>query len=180
MITTSTRGLGATQGEATLDVDARFERAYRDEWSAVFRFAVAWTNDLHAAEDIAQEAFARLWLRRESFDWGQPVVPWLLVATRRLATDRFRRLRRLGRILGPARVTDLSSAMSADSSEDGVIAWMDVRAAFGRLTDRERTALIATTVLGLTAEAAAEPLGMTPGGVRAAASRARQKLEGMQ
>jgi DNA-directed RNA polymerase specialized sigma24 family protein len=71
--------------------------------------------------------------------------------------------------MGPPRVADLT--------EDGVIAWLDVRAAFGRLTDRERAALIAMTVLGLSAEDAADPLGMTPGGVRAAASRARQKLE---
>jgi RNA polymerase sigma-70 factor (ECF subfamily) len=168
----STRSLeyGSTSDNAAaLDVDARFEGAYREAWPAVFRFAAAWTNDLHAAEDIAQEAFARLWQRRSSIDWRQPVVPWLLVTTRRLATDRFRRLRRLGKLVGPPQVTDLS--------EDGMVEWLDVRAAFGRLTDRERAALIATTVLGLSAEAAAEPLGMTPGAVRAAASRGRQKLE---
>jgi RNA polymerase sigma factor (sigma-70 family) len=180
MIATRTLERGATQGEAMVDVDARFEHAYREAWPAVFRFAVAWTNDLHAAEDIAREAFARLWQRRGSFDWQQAVVPWLLVAARRLATDRFRRLRRLRRLVGTPRVVDLSSALSADPSRDGLIGWLDVRAAFGRLTDRERAALIAMTVLGLTAEAAAEPLGMTPGGVHAAASRARQKLEAMR
>jgi RNA polymerase sigma-70 factor (ECF subfamily) len=172
MITAQTLERSATPRETTLDLDARFDGAYREAWPAVFRFAAAWTNDLHAAEDLAQEAFARLWQRRRSFDWQQPVVPWLLVTTRRLATDRFRRLRHLGRMVGPPHVVDLS--------EDGVIAWLDVRDAFDRLTDRERAALISTTVLGLTAEAAAEPLGMTPGAVRAAVSRARQKLEAIR
>ena len=59
-----------------LDFERCFNDAYRAEWSAVFRFAVAWTNDLSAAEDIAQEAFTRLWDRRESIDWERPVVPW--------------------------------------------------------------------------------------------------------
>lgn len=149
-----------------LDLERHFNDAYQAEWPAVFRFAVAWTNDLAAAEDIAQEAFTRLWTRRESIDWERPVVPWLLVVTRRLATDRFRRLR--APVVAP-RVRDLN---------DGALAsWLDVQAAFGRLTDRERAALIATAVLGLSAEEAAEPLGMSPGAVRAAVSRARDKLE---
>ena len=60
----------------------------------MFRFALAWTNDWTAAEDLAQEAYLRLWDHRGRLDWGRPVLPWLLVTTRRLATDRFRALRR--------------------------------------------------------------------------------------
>ena len=149
-----------------LDLERCFNDAYRAEWSAVFRFAVAWTNDLSAAEDIAQEAFTRLWDRRESIDWERPVVPWLLVVTRRLATDRFRRIR--SPVVAP-RVRDLN--------DEALTSWLDVQAAFSRLTDRERAALIATAVLGLSAEEAAEPLGSSPGAVRAAVSRARDKLE---
>jgi RNA polymerase sigma-70 factor (ECF subfamily) len=170
MSTTRSLDYGAaSSGTTAVDVDARFEAAYIEVWPAVFRFAAAWTNDLPSAEDIAQEAFARLWQRRRSIDWRKPVLPWLLVATRRLATDRFRRLRRVGRLIGPPRVVDLT--------EDGMVDWLDVRDAFRHLTDRERAALIAMSVIGLSAEDAAEPLGMTAGGVRAAASRGRQKLE---
>jgi RNA polymerase sigma factor (sigma-70 family) len=146
--------------------ERRFDTAFCEAWPAVFRFAVAWTNDLQAAEDIAQEAFTRLWDRRASVDWDRPVIGWLLVVTRRLATDRFRR--RLAPFVAP-RVRDLS--------EDGVAAWLDVRAAFGRLSARERAALISVGVLGFTPDEASEPLGMSPGAVRAAVSRARQKLE---
>jgi DNA-directed RNA polymerase specialized sigma24 family protein len=74
----STRSLEygtASDRSAAFDADASFEGAYREAWSAVFRFAAAWTNHLPAAEDIAQEAFARLWQRRTSIDWRQPVVP---------------------------------------------------------------------------------------------------------
>jgi RNA polymerase sigma-70 factor (ECF subfamily) len=148
------------------DEDAgRFDQAFRETWPSVFRFAVAWTNDLQAAEDIAQEAFTRLWDRRGSVDWERPLIGWLLVVTRRLATDRFRRLRMPS---GGPRVRDLN--------EDGIATWLDVRTAFGRLSAKERAALITVALLGFTPEEAAEPLGMTAGGVRAAVSRARAKL----
>jgi len=143
-----------------------FDAAFREAWPAVFRFAVAWTNDLHAAEDIAQEAFTRLWDRRDSVDWEQPVIGWLLVVTRRIATDRFRR-----------RFVPFAAPRVRDLGEDGVAEWLDVRAAFGRLSARERAALISVGLLGFTPDEASEPLGMSPGAVRAAVSRAREKLE---
>jgi DNA-directed RNA polymerase specialized sigma24 family protein len=94
------------------------------------------------------------------------VVGWLLVVTRRLATDRFRR-----------RLTPFVAPRVRDLNEDGVAAWLDVRAAFGRLSAKERAALISVGVLGFTPDEASEPLGMSPGAVRAAVSRAREKLE---
>ena len=148
------------------DTHGCFDEAFRESWPAVFRFAAAWTNDLRSAEDIAQEAFTRLWDRRDSVDWEQPVLGWLLVVTRRIATDRFRRLR--APFVAP-RVRDLG--------EDGIATWLDVRSAFGRLSARERAALISVGLLGFTPDEASEPLGMSPGAVRAAVSRAREKLE---
>ena len=149
------------------DDERRFSEAYTDGWSAVFRFAAAWTNDLGAAEEIAQEAFLRLWARRASTDWTRPVLPWLLVVSRRLATDRFRRLRRP---FPTARVRDISATAGLDG-------WLDVRSAFGRLSAEERAALVSVAILGFSPAEAAEPLGISAGAVRAAVSRARSKLE---
>ena len=148
------------------DDEHRFHDAFVRDWPAVFRFAVAWTNDLSSAEDIAQEAFTRLWDRRATIDWDRPVIPWLLVVTRRVATDRFRRLK----------VPFVASGVR-DLNDDGVAAWIDVRAAFGRLSARERAALVSIAIIGLTPDEASEALGMSRGAVRAAMSRARDKLE---
>jgi RNA polymerase sigma-70 factor (ECF subfamily) len=145
-----------------------FENAYTECWTPVFRLAMAWTNDWPAAEEIAQESFSRLWVRRSSVDWSEPMLPWLLTTARHLATDRFRRLRRLlGQL--PAVETTLDLDQHAR--------WLDIRAAFSRLSPLERAALALTAVSGLDSEEAATTLGTTSAAVRSAVFRARRKLE---
>ncbi|HEY7132068.1 MAG TPA: sigma-70 family RNA polymerase sigma factor [Candidatus Limnocylindrales bacterium] len=146
-----------------------WQRAYDEHWPDVFRFALAWTNDWAAAEDLAQEAFLRLWDQRNRLDWDRPVLPWLLVTTRHLATDRFRRLQR--RLLAP------TPSPSLDADPTARARWLDVCAAMDDLSSLERTALVLTAVQGATYDEAAEVLGTTAGALRAAVSRARTKLE---
>jgi RNA polymerase sigma-70 factor, ECF subfamily len=145
-----------------------YQRAYDEHWPDVFRFALAWTNDWAAAEDLAQDAYLRLWNQRARFDWTRPALPWLLIATRRLATDRFRQLRRR-----------IAPAPPPESLSDTVHArWLDVAAAMTSLSPLERTALVMTALEGMTYDEAAGVLGTSAGALRAAVSRAREKLEG--
>jgi RNA polymerase sigma-70 factor (ECF subfamily) len=155
----------ADDGEVT---ERRFQQAYEDCWLPVFRLALAWTNDWPAAEDLAQEAFTRLWKRRTEIDWDRPVLHWLLVTTRRLATDRFRRLRRA-----------VSMAPLPHSALDGDarLRWLDLQGAFLLLTPAERAALTTVAISGLDYDEAAVILGSTAGALRAAVSRARRKLQ---
>jgi RNA polymerase sigma-70 factor (ECF subfamily) len=152
--------------------DHAYERAFADHWSDVFRFALAWTNDWSAAEDLAQEAFLRLWDRRARLDWERPVLPWLLVTTRRLATDRFRQLRR--RLGGSSSVRAADPATSDEAVHDR---WLDVAAGMAVLSPLERTALVLTALDGMTYDETADLLGTSAGALRAAVSRARVKLE---
>ena len=152
---------------AIRDADLLYERAFHENWKPVFRFLLAWTNDFGAAEDLAQDAFMRLWKNRDRVDWDEPILPWLLVAGRRVATDRFRALER--RIMRPP-----SPAHLDEATHDR---WLDVQAAMSRLSKVERTALVLTTFQGSTTAEVAELLGCSQGAVRAAISRARQKLE---
>jgi RNA polymerase sigma-70 factor, ECF subfamily len=149
--------------------DNRFEEEFARCWLPVFRFALAWTNDWAAAEDLAQDAFARLWARRRSVDWSSPMLPWLLTTTRHLATDHFRRLRRLASLGG-------GTGSSVALDHDARLRWLDVRGAMAHLTPLQRSALVLVTVVGLDSEAAAQALGISAGAVRAAVSRARATL----
>ena len=149
--------------------DLAYDQAFADHWTDVFRFALAWTNDWGAAEDLAQDAYLRLWDQRSRLDWGRPVLPWLLVTTRRLATDRFRSIRR--RLVGG------SPHVPATLDEAVTVRWLDVRAAMDDLSPLERSALVLTAVEGATYDDAALALGTSAGALRAAVSRARTKLE---
>ena len=149
------------------DADLQYDRAFETHWDDVFRFSLAWTNDWSAAEDLAQDAYLRLWQHRATLDWDHPVLPWLLVAARRLATDRFRSLSR--RILPRASDTPFDEATQAR--------WLDVRSAMSRLSTLERTALVLTAVDGWTYSEVATAMGTSDGALRAAVSRAREKLE---
>ncbi len=148
--------------------DLEYERAFEAHWHDLFRFSLAWTNDWGAAEDLTQDAYIRLWNARNDMDWSKPVLPWLLVAARRLATDRFRMLRR--RILP-------GTAEASTQDESVRDRWLDVRAAMATLSPLERTALVLTALEGVTYDEAAELLGTSAGALRAAVSRAREKLE---
>jgi RNA polymerase sigma-70 factor (ECF subfamily) len=148
-------------------LEQQYQRAYERFAGDIFRFALAWTNDWSSAEDLTQEAYLRLWLHRDSVDWDRPIVPWLLVTARHLATDRFRALRR--RFLAPR------AGHVADESVQ--VRWLDVRQAMGRLTSLERTALIMTAVEGWSYADLADLLQTTDSALRAAVSRARDKLE---
>src|ERR1035437_3244025 len=157
-------GAGAPDTQTTA-----FEAAYQAAWLPVFRFALAWTNNWAAAEDLAQEAFLRLWDRRAAVDWSQPVLPWLLVTTRRTATDRFRRLRRAVSVRGPIEVVPGSDAR---------IEWLDLRASFRALSALERSALVLTALEDLDAARAGDILGIEANAVRSPASRGRTKFRG--
>jgi RNA polymerase sigma-70 factor (ECF subfamily) len=147
--------------------EVAYQRAFEVHWGDVFRYSLAWTNDWGAAEDLTQDAYLRLWDRRTTVDWERPILPWLLVAARRLATDRFRALRR--------RVLPHSTDASLDESVRE--RWLDVRAAMATLSPLERTALVLTALEGLAYAEVAELLGTSPGALRAAVARARDKLE---
>jgi RNA polymerase sigma factor (sigma-70 family) len=162
--------LGVTTTMALAEpAELAYERAFAEHWTDVFRFALAWTNDWTSAEDLAQEAYLRLWDQRGRIDWSRPVLPWLLVTTRRLATDRFRALRR--RLLAPTHEAPIDSDPALRTR------WLDVSAAMRELSSLERTALVMTAIQGATYEEAGRVLGTTAGALRAAVSRARAKLE---
>jgi RNA polymerase sigma-70 factor (ECF subfamily) len=151
--------------------DVAFQRAAEELWTPVYRFALAMTNDLAEADDVAQEAFVRLWSRRASIDWTEPVVGWLLVTARRIATDRFRRLARDLRLrLSPPAPVGLDAAT--------VERFVDLKDQLARLTTTERAAVLMSAAEGLSADEIGVALGLSRGAVRAAASRGRAKLTG--
>lgn len=147
-----------------------FERAAEELWLPVYRFALALTNDLGDADDVAQETFTRLWERRSTIDWSTPPIGWLLAVARRIAMDRFRRLARDLRL---RRAADPPLGVDPATIE----AFVDLRQRLARLSAVERAAILLPAAEGWTTEEVAAALGVSAGAVRAAASRGRAKLD---
>jgi RNA polymerase sigma-70 factor (ECF subfamily) len=150
-------------------VDDAFRRAAEELWMPVYRFALALTNDLGEADDVAQEAFVRLWRTRATIDWTDSAIGWLLVAARRVAQDRFRRLARELRLRAAPPVP-----LGIDAAT--VERFVDLRGQLAALTGHERASILLAASQGWSTEEIASALGISEGAVRAAASRGRAKL----
>ncbi|MBB4935194.1 RNA polymerase sigma-70 factor (ECF subfamily) [Lipingzhangella halophila] len=158
------------------------------------RIAAVWSRDrryLHAvaarvlgdrteAEDVVQDAFARLAL--QPVDALDDPRAWLLVAVRRLALDRLRSARL--RLSEPTDTADLA-ARTPDSGADPadrVTLDDEVRSALGlvldRLTPAQRTVFLLHDVFGVPFDGIAELVGRTPAACRQLARQARKSVRG--
>jgi RNA polymerase sigma-70 factor, ECF subfamily len=126
------------------------------------------TGDLHEAEEVVQEAFARAsvrwsWLR----DYNAPEA-WVRRVAMNLAADRARKLRRQARAilrLGPPQeVAEVSV---------GTLALVE---ALRSLPMRQRQAIVLHHLVGLPVEEVAQTLRVPAGTVKSQLSRGRRTL----
>ena len=141
------------------------------------------------AEDAVQEAFARAWRSRTTFD-GQNMRAWLYKIATRVCLDAIRARSR--RRIGQASYADLpwltpypdrlldEVAPSADEPEVSAVARETIElallAALQALPPRQRAAFIAREVLGLPAAEIAELLDSSVAAINSALQRARATM----
>ncbi len=128
------------------------------------------TRDANEAEEIAQDAFVRVWERWDRVEALDDPDGYLF----RSAMNVFRnRRRRAGVVL--RRVPGASPAPAPDR-----LAAIEERDAVSRalatLTPRQRAAIVLLDLLDMTSEDAARALGVRPSTVRVLAARARAAL----
>lgn len=58
-----------------------FEDMFHANYCPLLAFANKYTNDKQASEDIVQDVFLALWMKRESIDFNDPIKPYLYKAT---------------------------------------------------------------------------------------------------
>lgn len=142
-----------------------FFHAHRDR---LFGFLCVVTANRHDAEELAQEAFLRLWERWEASGSIDDPVGYL----HRTAMNAFRK--RLRRADVARRLTGRPVDRLAASPEDTVMLHETLRG----LTPRQRAALALTEWLGYTAEEAARILGVKASTIGALKYQARAALKG--
>lgn len=142
-------------------VEAAYVAHYRD----VYRYLLALTASEADAEEITAEVFERAMRTWESEP--APVLPWLLVVARRLATDRWRRAKRLTRVFDRLRRPAVG-----DADEERTEFWAWYAAVSRVLTDRQREVLALRYQNDLTDAQIADVMGLSESGVRSLVARA--------
>jgi RNA polymerase sigma-70 factor (ECF subfamily) len=168
-------GVAAGDAEAMTALVRRYQRR-------VYGLARTVLGDAAAAEDVAQEAFVRMWRHAEAYDPRRAAVAtWLLTITRNLAVDALR-LRR-AEPTDPAVLVDWSPPSPDDGPLDAALRDEDVRrvrAAIADLPVEQRTALVRAAYLGQTAREIGEhesiPLGTAKTRIRTAMLKLRAAL----
>ena len=149
---------------AAMEIEALYDVAWRD----VHRYALALTRSADDADEIAAETFERA-VRHWRAIPERP-LPWLLLTARRIATDRWRRARRLARLAVGLR------REGGSRHEDATEFWMWFEALASALTPRQREVLVLRYQRDLTDEEIGRVLALSASGVRSLVARALDGL----
>jgi RNA polymerase sigma factor (sigma-70 family) len=170
-------------GFATGDPDtaAAFVRRFQGR---VFGLAMTIVRDPSLAEEVAQEAFARVWRHAGAYDARRGrVATWLLSITRNLAIDATR-MRRSWPADPEVIAAELSLSAPAPGPDEVELPPDErdrLRRAISDLPEGQRTALVSAAYLGRTAREISEqqgvPLGTIKTRIRAAMKKLRSELE---
>jgi RNA polymerase sigma-70 factor (ECF subfamily) len=140
---------GLASGDAELE--AAFVRRFQDR---VFGQAYRLVGETALAEDIAQEAFLRIWRHASNFNpCSGSVTTWLLAITRNLAIDALRRKRVLPVNLDlPGSLESPSKAKPPDELAVDADAASRLREALRELPSEQRRVVVRAFAYGQTAQ----------------------------
>jgi RNA polymerase sigma-70 factor, ECF subfamily len=158
----------STDAQADARTDAAFAAIYSATRDDLFRYLVVFTGDPEVSAELVSEAFARgLVAWRAGHLTAERPLPWLMLTGRRLATDRWRRLRTALRARRAAQfehvVVDFDSRV-----------WLSDVCAF--LPKRQRELVALRYVRDLSDREIGQVMGLSESGVRSLAARVIEKL----
>jgi RNA polymerase sigma-70 factor (ECF subfamily) len=147
-----------------------FEEFYEATFRRLFAALCLVTGNRHEAEEVAQEAFVRVFARWDRVGTLEDPTGYLFRVSMNLFRDRYRRaslgLRR-ALFLAPPETDDLAAVEDRDEI---------VRLLLG-LDPKQRAALLLTAILDYSAEEAGRMLGLRASSVRSLTTRARARMK---
>jgi len=167
---------GTQQGE-----EDAFRELYALTHRSVARVVTATLRSPEHSAEVVQEVYLHVWQHASSFDEMRgSVLGWILMLARRRAVDRVRHV--AGVVRRDHRDAATADVTTPDVADLGVARHEadQLRRAVGRLSDRQREAVVLTFLRGLTHEQAAAllsiPLGTLKTRVRAGVTSLRDHL----
>jgi RNA polymerase sigma factor (sigma-70 family) len=149
-------------------VPTTFEALFDTEHLRLHSALCLLTGDPHAAEELAQDAFVRVWEHWDRVRVMANPTGYLYRTAMNGYRSRYRRA--LLALRAASTVREAADALSVIEDRDAVVRRLR------RLTRSQRTAVVLLDLLEFTSDEAASILGSTPGAVRTQASRGRATL----
>lgn len=139
---------------------------------AMRAFAISLTRDSTSADDMVQEALVKAWSNIDSFEPGTNMRAWLFTILRNGFYSSRRKARR--------EVADVTGAYTESLSQkpdhDGRLHLSEFGAAFAKLPDEQREALILVGASGFSYDEAAAMCGVAVGTIKSRVNRGRARL----
>jgi RNA polymerase sigma-70 factor (ECF subfamily) len=136
-------------------------------------FARSLCHDQAQADDLAQEALAKAWKARDSFEPGTSIKAWTFMILRNQFYSEKRRSWRTA----PLDAEMAENTLVANDNPSAPMELLDLRNALAKLPDDQREALILVGAGGMPYEEAARVCGVAVGTIKSRVSRARKALE---
>jgi RNA polymerase sigma-70 factor (ECF subfamily) len=136
-------------------------------------FARSLCNDPTQADDLAQEALAKAWKARDSFEPGTSIKAWTFMILRNQFYSEKRRSWRSA----PLDVEMAENTLLANDDPTVPMELLELRTALSKLPDDQREALILVGAGGMAYEEAAQVCQCAVGPIKSRVSRARRALE---
>jgi RNA polymerase sigma-70 factor (ECF subfamily) len=148
---------------------AGFEAFFHEHYERLLKAVYLVTGNRGEAEDLAQEAFVKVYERWDKVAGLDNPMGYLYRAAINAHTSRLRRLAVAARKTFAPRHAD---PLEASDDRD------QIRRALAGLSEGQREAIVLVEWLGMTDDEAGRVLGVAPVTVRVRISRARQALQG--
>jgi RNA polymerase sigma-70 factor (ECF subfamily) len=164
-------------GDPGRDAAVSNETTFRDQLVAVIphlrAFARSLSKDPTQADDLAQEALAKAWRARDSFEQGTSLKAWTFMILRNQFYSEKRRSWRST----PLDAEVAENTLVANDNPTAPMELLDLRAALNKLPDDQKEALILVGAGGMAYEEAAQVCQCAVGTIKSRVSRARRALE---
>ena len=135
------------------------------------------TADPELADELAQEALARAWAKREQYRPGTSPRAWLLSIARSQLMEHHRRADRDRRHLRELVRQELLRNQPSDTSRDNQARLVALKSCLEEMAEEHRQLLDLVHNQGLTSDAAAETLGIKAPACRQRLSRLQRALK---
>jgi len=166
--------LAAPAAEIPDELDAAFERLYRECRDDLYSYVAGLLRDRSAAEDVTALAFERAWRKRRGFNPKRGTRrAWLFGIARNAALDELRRRKRHTELSGDAPDPD---AVEPAEAADVAVRRAALRAALAELTARERELVALKFFAGLANAEIATVIGTSESNAGTRLHRVIEKL----